>query len=123
MPLLCCEKIDVRGGNMARRGHATALTDGQWLHLSSFLPPLGLGHPLRNGQVDHVAFPSHLFSLLDKDTSLQSTLTSLKGVVQALRGDGDVGEDDARGVHETLVYLGYYVGKLLRMIRCWRAAR
>ena len=70
---------------MARRGHATALTDGQWLHLSSFLPPLGLGHPLRNGQVDHVAFPSHLFSLLDKDTSLQSTLTSLKGVVQALK--------------------------------------
>ena len=39
-----------------------------------------------------------------------------------LRGDGDVGKDDDRGVHETLVYLGYHVGMLLRMIRCWRVA-
>ena len=64
---------------------------------------------LRNYEVSH--------SSLSKRESLRQMMEIAN---RNLRGDGEVGEDDARGVHETLVYLGYYVGKLLRMIRYWR---
>ena len=66
---------------------------------------------LRNNEVSH--------SSLSKRPSLNRMLEIAN---RNLRGDGDVGKDDARGVHETLVYIGYNVGKLLRIIRCWRAA-
>lgn len=64
---------------------------------------------LRNNEVSH--------SSLSKRTSINRMLEIAN---RNLRGDGDVGPDDARGVHETLVYIGYNVGKLLRLIRCWR---
>ena len=65
---------------------------------------------LRNNEVSH--------SSLSKRHSLKRML---KIANKNLRGDGNVGQDDSRGVHETLVYIGYHVGKLLRIIRCWRA--
>ena len=64
---------------------------------------------LRNNEVSH--------SSLSKRTSINRMLEIAN---RNLRGDGDVGPDDARGVHETLVHIGYNVGKLLRLIRCWR---
>ena len=64
---------------------------------------------LRNNEVSH--------SSLSKRQSLDRMLEIAN---RNLRGDGDVGPDDARGVYETLVYIGYTVGKLLRLIRCWR---
>ena len=67
---------------------------------------------LRNYEVSH--------SSLSKREPLKQMMEIAN---RNLRGDGDVGKDDARGVHETLVYLGYHVGKLLRMIRCWRAVQ
>ena len=66
---------------------------------------------LRNNEVSH--------SSLSKRPSLNRMLEIAN---RNLRGDGDVGKDDSRGVHETLVCIGYNVGKLLRIIRCWRAA-
>ena len=65
---------------------------------------------LRNNEVSH--------SSLSKRASLSRMLEITN---RNLRGDGDVGKDDSRGVHETLVYIGYNVGKLLKIIRCWRA--
>ncbi len=65
---------------------------------------------LRNDEVSH--------SSLSKREALKRMMEIAN---RNLRGDGDVGQDDARGVHETLVYLGYHVGMLLRIIRCWRA--
>ena len=64
---------------------------------------------LRNNEVSH--------SSLSKRTSIDRMLEIAN---RNLRGDGEVGPDDARGVHETVVYIGYVVGKLLRIIRCWR---
>ena len=65
---------------------------------------------LRNNEVSH--------SSLSKRESLTQMLEIAN---RNLRGDGSVGQDDSRGIHETLVYIGYNVGKLLRIIRCWRA--
>ena len=65
---------------------------------------------LRNNEVSH--------SSLAKRKSLTRLLEIAN---RNLRGDGDVGQDDSRGMHETLVHIGYNVGKLLRTIRCWRA--
>ena len=65
---------------------------------------------LRNNEVSH--------SSLSKRKSLKRMLEIAN---RNLRGDGDVGQDDSRGIHETLVYIGYNVGKFLRIIRCWRA--
>ena len=65
---------------------------------------------LRNNEVSH--------SSLSKRASLSRMLEITN---RNLRGDGDVGKDDSRGVHETLIYIGYNVGKLLKIIRCWRA--
>ena len=65
---------------------------------------------LRNNEVSH--------SSLSRRASLNRMLEIAN---RNLRGDGDVGKDDSRGVHETLVYIGYNVGKLLKIIRCWRA--
>ena len=65
---------------------------------------------LRNNEVSH--------SSLSRRPSLDRMLEIAN---RNLRGDGNVGKDDARGVHETMVYIGYNVGKLLRLIRCWRA--
>ena len=64
---------------------------------------------LRNNEVSH--------SSLSKRESLNRMMEIAN---RNLRGDGDVGKDDSRGVHETLVYIGYNVGKLLRIIRLWR---
>ena len=65
---------------------------------------------LRNNEVSH--------SFLSKRKSLKRMMEIAN---RNLRGDGDIGKDDACGIHETLVYLGYHVGMLLRIIRCWRA--
>ena len=65
---------------------------------------------LRNNEVSHSSL------------SKREPLKRMREIANRnLRGDGDVGKDDARGVHETLVYIGYNVGKLLRIIRIWRA--
>ena len=66
---------------------------------------------LRNNEVSH--------SSLSKRRSINRMLEIAN---KNLRGDGDVGPDDSRGVHETLVYIGHNVGKLLQIIRCWRTA-
>ena len=66
---------------------------------------------LRNNEVSH--------SSLSKRTSINRMLEIAN---RNLRGDGDVGSDDSRGVHETLVYIGHNVGKLLQIVRCWRTA-
>ena len=66
---------------------------------------------LRNNEVSH--------SSLSKRTSINRMLEIAN---RNLRGDGDVGPDDSRGVHETLVYIGHNVGKLLQIVRCWRTA-
>ena len=64
---------------------------------------------LRNDEVSHSSLSS------------RDSLKRMREIANRnLRGDGEVGEDDARGVHETLVYIGYHVGMLLRLIRCWR---
>ena len=65
---------------------------------------------LRNNEVSHSSF------------SKRESLKRMREIANRnLRGDGDVGKDDSRGVHETLVYLGYHVAMLLRIIRCWRS--
>ena len=93
-----------------------ALTRNDWLNFKIFevyTDDYTLGElldVLRNNEVSH--------SSLSKRPSLNRLLEIAN---RNLRGDGDVGADDARGVHETLVYIGYNVGKLLRIIRCWRA--
>ena len=95
-------------------GHALARSD--WLNFKIFEVygddyTVGeLLDLLRNNEVSH--------SSLSRRQSLNRML---KIANRNLRGDGDVGEDDSRGVHETLVYIGYNVGKVLRLIRCWRA--
>ena len=66
---------------------------------------------LRNNEVSH--------SSLSKRTSINRMLEIAN---RNLRGDGDVGSDDSRGVHETLVYIGHNVGKLLQIVRCRRTA-
>ena len=69
----------------------------------------GLLDILRNNEVSHSSL------------SKRESLNRMREIANRnLRGDGDVGKDDARGVHETLVYIGYNVGKLLRTIRIWR---
>ena len=93
-----------------------AITRGDWLKLKVFevygddYTVEELLNVLRNSEVSH--------SLLSKRESLARMMEIAN---RNLRGDGDIGKDDARGVHETLVYLGYYVGNLLRVIRCWRS--
>ena len=64
---------------------------------------------LRNNEVSH--------SSLSKRTPINRMMEIAN---RNLRGDGDVGPDDSRGVHETLVYIGHNVGKLLQIVRCWR---
>ena len=93
-----------------------SLARGDWLDLKIFEVygddyTLGtLLDVLRNNEVSH--------SSLSKRKSLKRMLEIAN---RNLRGDGDVGQDDSRGIHETLVYIGYNVGKFLRIIRCWRA--
>ena len=93
-----------------------SLTRGDWLDFKIFEVyrddyTLGtLLDVLRNNEVSH--------SSLSKRKSLKRMLEIAN---RNLRGDGNVGPDDSRGIHETLVYIGYYLGKLLRITRCWRA--
>ena len=101
--------------NPLHRGHKS-LSRNEWLDFKLFqvykdeyaIGPLL--HILRNNEVSH--------SSLSKRKSINRMLEIAN---KNLRGDGDVGQDDSRGVHETLVYVGYNVGKLLRIVRCWRA--
>ena len=94
-----------------------SLTRANWLALKIFevyTEDYTLGkllNVLRNNEVSHSSFSKR-----------QSLNRMLEIANRNLRGDGDVGDDDARGIHETLVYLGYHVGMLLCIIRCWRAA-
>lgn len=71
----------------------------------------GLLDLLRNNEVSH--------SSLSKRPSISRMLEIAN---RRLRDDGDSEGDGSRGVHETLVYIGYSIGKLLQIIRCWRIA-
>ena len=101
--------------NPLNYGHC-ALTRRDWLDFKIFevyRDDYTLGELLdilRNNEVSH--------SSLSKRESLNRMLEIAN---RNLRGDGDIGRDDSRGVYETLVYIGYNVGKLLKVIRCWRA--